>query len=250
MHPFVVYNQNIISFEEARLSAISNAALYGKGVFTTVAIYNQKPFLWEKHWRRLFANAKKISIKFSESNEKTIQHALSEIIKANNVKSGRARITIFDSTTSSIWHSNSNADPNCLIQTADFRLVKKNFRLIVSPFRLNSTSPLANVKSCNYLENTLALEKALAENFDEAIRLNERGEIVSACLANVFWKKGKMIFTPRIETGCLEGTTREFILENFAVEEVVAELNNLKNADAIFLTSAGIGIVKVKIFDY
>jgi branched-subunit amino acid aminotransferase/4-amino-4-deoxychorismate lyase len=35
------------------LTQNSNAFLYGKGVFTTVAIFGGKPFLWEKHWRRL-----------------------------------------------------------------------------------------------------------------------------------------------------------------------------------------------------
>ncbi len=249
MHPFVFYNQKIIVFEEANLSPVSNAALYGKGVFTTVAIYNRKPFLWEKHWRRLFKNARKIGIKSSEINEETIKNALFEIIKTNNLRNGRARITIFDSSASSIWQTNSVAETNLSIQTADFRPLKKNFKLIVSPFQINSTSPLTGVKCCNYLENILALENARAANFDEAIRLNERGEIASACMANVFWKKGGKMFTPRFETGCLEGTTREFISENFTVEEVAAKLNDLKNADEIFLTSAGLGIVRANFFD-
>jgi 4-amino-4-deoxychorismate lyase len=100
------------------------------------------------------------------------------------------------------------------------------------------------VKSCNYLENILSLEDAKDRGFDEAIRLNEKGEIVSACLANLFWKKDVAIFTPSLETGCLKGTTRGFILENFTVEERKAELIELEKADEIFLTSAGIGVIK------
>ena len=59
----------------------------------------------------------------------------------------------------------------------------------------------------------MALENAKAKGFDEAIRLNERGEVASACMANVFWIKDKKLFTPDLETGCLAGTTREFIIE-------------------------------------
>ena len=91
--------------------------------------------------------------------------------------------------------------------------------LTVSPYRINSKSPLAGVKSCNYLENILAWEAAKAHGFDEAIRLNEKGEIASACLANVFWKKNGEIFTPPLETGCLKGTTRGYVLENLAAAE-------------------------------
>ena len=245
MHEFVSFKCQIIPQESAFLSAFSNAALYGKGVFTTVAVYNSKPFLWEKHWRRLKQNARKIRLELSVLSEQTIKNSLFKVISANNVRNGRARITIFDESASFIWQYNPAAKTNLLIQTADFRPAKRIYKLTVSPFRVNSGSLLANVKSCNYLENILAFEDAKAKGFDEAIRLNERGEIVSACLANLFWKRKNTIYTPSLETGCLNGTTREFVIENFAVTETNAKLNELYGADEIFLTSAGIGVIKV-----
>ena len=244
MHNFVGFNNQIIPAETAFLSAISSAALYGKGIFTTVAIYNSKPFLWEKHWRRLTENSQKIGICLSEFSEEVAGNQLSEIIKKNNFTRGRGRLTFFDESHTSLWQTNSKRKTNLLIQTGDFRKIKNNLCLTVSPFRVNSTSPLVGVKSCNYLENIVSLEDAKVKGFDEAIRLNEKGEIVSACLANLFWKKGGAIFTPSLETGCLKGTTREFVLENFTVEERKAELIELKKADEFFLTSAGIGVVK------
>ncbi|CAN5717045.1 branched chain amino acid--2-keto-4-methylthiobutyrate aminotransferase [soil metagenome] len=244
MHNFVGFNHQIIPAETAFLSAVSSAALYGRGIFTTVAIYNSKPFLWEKHFERLIENSQKIGIDLSEFLEETVENQLSEIIKKNNFTRGRARLTFFDESQTSLWQTNSKRKTHLLIQTADFPRIKNNLRLTISPFRVNSTSPLTGVKSCNYLENILALEDAKTKGFDEAIRLNEKGEIVSACLANLFWKKGVGIFTPSLETGCLKGTTREFVLENFTVEERKAELIELKKADEFFLTSAGIGVVK------
>jgi branched-subunit amino acid aminotransferase/4-amino-4-deoxychorismate lyase len=249
MHEFVSFNCQIIPQESAFLPASSNAALYGKGVFTTVAVYNSKLFLWEKHWRRLTENSRKLRLDLSVLTEEIMKNSLFKIIGANNVRNGRARITIFDESASFIWQDNPVAKTNLLIQTADFRRAKKIYKLNISPFRVNSSSPLANVKSCNYLENLLAFEDAKARGFDEAIRLNERGEIVSACLANLFWKRKNTIYTPSLETGCLNGTTREFVTENFAVTETKAELNELYEADEIFLTSAGIGIAKVSALD-
>jgi len=245
MHNFVGFNHQIIPAETAFLSAISFAALYARGIFTTVAIYNSKPFLWEKHWQRLIENSQKIGIYLTEFSEEIVENQLSGIIIKNNFTSGRARLTFFDESQTSLWQTNPERKTNLLIQTGDFRKTNSNLRLTISPFRVNSTSPLVGVKSCNYLENILALEAAKDKGFDEAIRLNEKGEIVSACLANLFWKKDVGIFTPSLETGCLKGTTREFILENFAVEERKAELDELEKADEIFLTSAGIGIVKI-----
>ena len=126
--------------------------------------------------------------------------------------------------------------------TADFQKSADELRLTVSPFPVNSKSPLANIKSCNYAQSLLALEDAGKRGFDEAIRLNEKGEIVSASMANIFWVIGDNIFTPALETGCLAGTTREFLMENFPVSETNSSLEELSKANEVFLTSAGLGI--------
>ncbi len=244
MRRFVSFNHQTTSPQNISLAAISSAALYGKGVFTTLAIYDSKPFLWKKHWERLTKDAKKIGIDMSAFSDESVKNALLELISRNKIINARARITFFDETASQTWNFETGKKTDLLITTGDFQKVSKDLRLMISPFRVNTTSPLVGVKSCNYLENILALEDAKATNFDEAIRLNERGEIVSACLANIFWVKNKRIFTPDLETGCLPGTTRGLIVENFPVEETKAELAELSEADDVFLTSSGIGILK------
>jgi branched-chain amino acid aminotransferase len=244
MHAFASFNQKIHSPEEINLSAVSSAAFYGRGVFTTVAVFGGKPFLWEKHWRRLIENAAKIGLNLSEFSEKSVKKAFSEIIVQNGLENARARITFFDESAGGVWSFETNRKTSLLITTADFRAAK-DLRLTVSPYPFNSKSPLAGVKSCNYLENLLALEEAKQRGFDEAVRLNERGEIVSACLANLFWIKDAKIFTPALKTGCLAGTTREFLLETLSSEEKTVTLEELNEADEIFLTSAGIGVGKV-----
>jgi len=243
MPNFLSFNHKIIFADNAFLSASSSAALYGKGIFTTVAVHKFVPFLWERHWRRLTNNARKIEIDLVGFSDKNVSNSLHEIIEKNNLAYGRARITFFDESPASVWQTNQKKQTSLLIQTAEFRLAPEKFRLTVSPFRVNSTSPLAGVKSCNYLENILSLEDAKAKGFDEAIRLNEKEQVVSACLANIFWKKNDAIYTPALETGCLEGTTRSFVFENFSVTERKANLTELYEADEIFLTSAGIGII-------
>ena len=248
MHEFVCFNHKVLRAEKSFLFATSQAALYGKGVFTTVAVFDSKPFLWEKHWRRLRAHAEKIAVDLSAFPEAEVQTSLLDLIDENNVIDGRARVTFFDETPSRIWRADAKGKTSLTIQTADFRRAPENFRLTVSPFPINSKSPLAAVKSCNYLENIFALEDAKRRVFDEAVRPNERGEIAAAAAANVFWTSGEKIFTPSLATGCLAGTTREFVCENFAVEQVESGLTELNEADEIFLTSAGIGVARVAEF--
>ena len=127
--------------------------------------------------------------------------------------------------------------------------------LTVSPYRANTLSPLVGLKTVNYLEHILAREEARARDFDEAVTLNERGEVVSATMANIFWVIEGKIHTPVLATGALAGTTRARIIElaselSIPLVEGVYELSDLGDADEIFLTSAGQGVAIVTTFDF
>ena len=246
MHELAVFNRQIKPISEITLPAVSTAVFYGKNVFTTVAVYNEKPFQWEKHWWRLRENATRTGIDLTDFSEKEVEISIAAAVAANKLQTGRIRLTFFDDSANEIWSRKTPNKTNLLVTTADFRAGFNNLRLTVSPFPVNSKSPLAGVKSGNYLENLLVLEESKRRGFDEAVRLNEKGEVVSAATANIFWIKRNEIFTPSIETGALPGTTRAFVIEKFEVTETDAPLAELESADEIFLSSAGIGIAKAQ----
>jgi len=241
----VSLDSKIIPSPDSSIGAFSSAALYGKGVFTSLAIHDAKPFLWEKHWRRLTHDAGVLGIDLMEFSEESVRRAFDEIVKANSVVYGRTRITFFDESPSSVWHFDAPKRTSVLIMTGDRKSIPGNFRIEMSSFRISSVSKTPGIKSCNYLDNLLAHEEATRHGFHEAIRLNERGEATSGCMANVFWLEGEKLVTPSLTTGCLAGTTREFVLENIACEEVESGQDRIDHAGAIFLTSAGLGVVRV-----
>lgn len=218
----------------------------GRGIFTTIAIRDGKPFLWEKHWSRLVHAAERLSIDLSEFPEAAIRDTLMLRLGADAIQNGRAKLTFTDERPSSLWPSSQKPASNTslTIVTGPIRELPTEFRVGISPFPVNSRSPLAGLKTTNYLEPTLCFEAAKAAGFDEAIRVNEQGQVTGACFANVFWMKDDALFTPDLSTGCLAGTTREFVIENLDVREVSAEIDELLSADAVFLTSAGIGIIQ------
>lgn len=249
MHEFVSFNSRTIPAESSFLSAVSSTALYGKGIFTTVAFYDSKPFQWKKHRQRLITAAEKLQIDLTNLTGETLEIALFEIAETNRMRRGRARLTIFDETASRLWTAEPQQKTSFLVQTTDFRVVPNAFRLTISPFSVNSQSPLCGLKTCNYLENILALDAAMTAGFNEVVRLNERKETVSAAMANIFWVKNGEIFTASLQTGCLAGTTRALLIENFPVAEAEAQLREVLAADEVFITSVGIGIVKVVSID-
>jgi len=239
----VCLNGELIVAGTALVGAISSAALYGRGVFTTVRIIGGAPWLWDRHWERLSSNARALGIDIARWAKAEVRGELDRLIAANRVINGKTRLTFFDNAASPIWSAGATSSVDLLIVSADLRPVPSPFTLTLSPYRVNSASPLAGIKSCNYLENILAIQEARSRGFAEAIRLNERGEVAGGCMSNVFWRRGNRLFTSSRETGCLAGTTRGSVLEKLKVEEVATGPEALQTADAIYLTSAGIGIV-------
>lgn len=258
MHPVIYLNKVMLEATKARVAPVSSAMLYGRGVFTTLAVYDGKPFLWPQHWQRLKDHADRLNIDCSVANERNVGEALGKLIAVNQVKDGRARVILLARSGRDVWrtHKESTRKTDLLIMTSEAQKISRaGLSLAVSPYRYNTFSPLAGIKSLNYLEQVLAWEEAQAREFDEAVMLNERGEIVSATMANIFWVRDGTIQTPSLSTGTIAGVTREAVIELAAkqfipVIEGVYELADLTEAEEIFLTSASYGVAPVTTFDF
>jgi aminodeoxychorismate lyase len=258
MHPVIYLNKVMLDATRARVAPVSSAMLYGRGVFTTVAIYKGKPFLWPQHWERLADHAARLSIDCAEANERTVGEALEKLVAVNQVKHGRARVILLARSGRDVWKPRKEVarQTDLLIMTSEPQKVPTaGMSLAVSPYRCNTFSPLRGIRSLNYLEQVLSWEEAQAREFDEAVVLNERGEVASATMANVFWVKEGTLHTPNLSTGAIAGITRSAVIglagkQFIPVIEGVYELSDLAEADEIFLTSASLGIALVTTFDF
>ena len=248
----------MVEATKARVAPVSSAMLYGRGVFTTVAIYDANPFLWSKHWQRLTAHAAKLDIDHTGCTEKGVGDAMRKLIAFNQVKDGRARVIMLARSGRDTWRTktSSGKKTDLLIMTGDPPKAPPNgLSLAVSPFRTNTNSPLNGIKSLNYLPNVLAWEEAQNRDFDEAVVLNERGEITSATTANLFWVKDGTVHTPTLSTGAMAGVTRECVIDIASKHfipllEGIYEMPDLTDADEIFLTSSALGVVPITTFDF
>jgi branched-subunit amino acid aminotransferase/4-amino-4-deoxychorismate lyase len=256
MHPHVIFNERLLKADEAVLPAAGGAALHGRGVFTTIAIHRAEPFLWDAHWARLTTHARKVGVEcpFSEAE---VSGALGRLIDANGIERGRARVSLLTRVSRGVWRAKEEGRAtDLLIMTGEARRADgETLALTVSPYRLNSLSPLAGLKTTSYLEHVLAWDEARGRDFDEAVVLNERGEVASAAMANVFWVRNGTIHTPALGTGAMAGTTRARVIElaaqmAFPVVEGAYALHDLIEAEEIFLTSAGLGLSLVTTFDF
>jgi branched-chain amino acid aminotransferase len=81
-----------------------------------------------------------------------------------------------------------------------------------------------------------------SRGFDEAILLNERGEVAECTSANIFIANGSQVWTPPLGSGCLPGITREVLLgeihqPGIAIGEKTLMPADVESADEVFITS-------------
>ncbi|HST19806.1 MAG TPA: aminotransferase class IV [Blastocatellia bacterium] len=253
MDRLVYHNDRMLDLTEAMVAPTIAGLLYGWGVFTTLRVYNGKVFAFDYHWERLLRHSEKARVPVPLEWEEA-RRALNDLIAANSVEQGRARITVLKGEAG-FWRGASTREADIVMFTSSeaFRALS-NLALTISPYRVLSGGPLANVKRTAMIENLLAFEEAHTRNFDEAIMFNERGEIVSATAANIFWVQGDEVFTPSLATGCIAGITRRLVHEiatrySLHIVEGSFTTQRLLEAREIFLTSTAREITIVSSFD-
>jgi branched-subunit amino acid aminotransferase/4-amino-4-deoxychorismate lyase len=253
MDRLIFHNDRIVDVAEARIAPTVAGALYGWGVFTTARIYDGAVFAFERHWERLARNAEKARVPLPVSADEA-REAVGGLIKAGSIRDGRARITILKGDAGA-WRAEEGRESELLIFTlSDEPRPQTEVAITMSPYRLLSSGPLAGVKRTAMLENLLALDEARSRGFTEAVMLNERGEIVSATAANIFWIEGDEVYTPSIATGCIAGVTRSFVYEiarrmKIHLVEGGFTVQRLLDAREVFLTSTVREIAHVSSFD-
>lgn len=105
-------------------------------------------------------------------------------------------------------------------------------------------------KTGNYLNNVLAHHEARLGGADDAVMLNDEGEVTEATTANVYVIRDGRLETPPLEAGILEGTTRRRILRlcrehGMEAQERTLRPADLTDADEVFLSSSVRGILPV-----
>jgi branched-chain amino acid aminotransferase len=249
IHRFVNHNGQVLPIEQARLSPGQAGLLSGWGLFTTLRVYHGEPFAFERHWRRLEKDAGRTRLPFP-FDPAQVRVSLMDLIGRNEVREGTARIyAIYNKV--GFWQSSEQLPQvDLLLYTAGLPSYREPVRLCLAEHARHAASPLAGVKVTSWLPNVWQLQGAQQRGFDEALLLNERGEIAECTTANIFCLRGAKIFTPPLSSGCLEGVTRSILLEiappaGFPIVEQPLRPEDLYAAGEVFITSTNRSLLAV-----
>ncbi len=91
--------------------------------------------------------------------------------------------------------------------------------------------------------------KSSCPECDDVVLFNERCELTESCIANIIVRINGTLVTPPVESGLLAGTYRAWMLDRNEVLERVIMVDELKNADEIYLANSVRKLQKAVLID-
>ena len=240
---------------DAKVSVFDHGLLYGDGIFEGIRFYNGRVFRLEEHLERLWDSARSILLEIPMS-QRAMTEALLETIRQNDLREGYIRLIVTRGVGNLGLNPEQCKKPSVIIITAQIALypeaVYRNGLTVVTcaTRRTNPSALNPAVKSLNYLNNVMARIEANLANADEALMLNDEGNVAECTADNVFIVKRGQIFTPPITAGALRGITRSVVFEIAAetgikVTEADITRHDVFIADEAFLTGTAAEIIPV-----
>ena len=260
MAAHVCVNGRISSDRDAVISVFDHGFLYGEGVYETMRTYHGRPFLYDRHMRRLRNSARMIllEVPFSDAD---LGSQIRDTMAAASLNGAEAyiRVLLTRGIGELTYDPAATPSPSLVIivkpQVDPAADVYENGvrTVIVDIVRNHPQTVNPMIKSNNLMNSALAAQEAIRKGGFEGIMRNYRGELTECTTANLFIVSNGAALTPPLEAGLLPGITREFLFEigkdvGVDVREQVLRDEDLFAADEAFLTSTtreAVPIVKV-----
>lgn len=229
-------NSALVDSVAARIDPADRGFLLGDGVFETIAVRGGQILRLDAHGARLRQGCEVLSLPVPSVD---LGAAIRATLAANALHDAAVRVTLTRGAGPRGVLPPPDTRPTLLITAAPLPPEPPPARCIVATVtRRNEQSPLARIKSLNYLDGILARQEARDRGADDAVLLNTAGTVAEATAANVFVVRAGRVFTPAVADGALPGIARAETLA--AIEGIERQLTreDLICADELFLTSS------------
>ncbi len=251
MRETIFLNGRFVKGAGARISVFNRGFLYGEGIFETMRCYDGAIFKLDEHIERLFSSLKLVHLK-SPYTKKALKNYIYLSLKKNFLKDAYVRVALWRKEESfGLDFKSSQAEIVIItrpIKKLQKGLYKKGLSATLVKNIKNADSVICNIKSFNYLENTLVRKNARSLGFDDAILTNTKGLVSEASSSNIFIIKNNVLITPPLKSGLLCGITRAVVFDIakryfLDVQERSIKPGELLNSDEAFLTYSVMEII-------
>ena len=253
-------NGKLVPFKNAKVHVLTHALHYSTSIFEGIRCYDTPEgsaiFRLPEHVDRLFNSAKMYSMKMPYSKKK-ISDGIINTVKASKLKQCYIRpLAYYGYGTMGLTPTNNKVDVS--ISCWEWKMGESKAgkfsgskSKISKWIRIDSKSqPMQEKSASNYSNAALARMEALNSGYDEAIMLNNDGNVAEGSAENIFVVKNGKITTPPLDADILNGITRDSAIKLLKSKKIKVVEDNLKiydllNADEVFMTGTAAEIKSV-----
>ncbi len=226
---------------------------FGDGLFETIAVVDGEPCLWDAHMERLSEGCRRLRLPFPNFVR------LCE--ECRELCAGRARAVL-----KLVWSAGSSERgyrrPADVVPQRILRISAwpegpqlRPWVMRMCAHRLSENPVLAQIKHLNRLDQVIASNECQISEIDEGLMLGQDGRVVCGTRSNLFIQQAGRLRTPVVDTAGIAGVVRALVLDagthgDRPVEVGRISLDEVHAADAVFLTSSLIGVVRVGRFEH
>ena len=266
MTEYVYLNGEYVDIAKASIPVRTHAFLYGTAVFEGIRAYwneDEKQlyvFRAKEHYERLQRSAKIMYMESPHTVEEYCKITV-DLMKKNNYKEDAyMRPTLYKSAQKVGPGLFDNPDSFMIISNkmGDYIDTSKGLSVCVSSWRRNSDNaipPRAKVAG-SYANAALIKTDAHNAGFDDAVVLDEQGQVTEGSAMNLFLiQNGKLVTTMKTDN-ILVGVTRNTIIElakdvlGLEVEERAIDRTELYISDEAFYCGTGAQVSPIVEIDH
>ena len=257
-------NGKLIPFKDAKVHVLTHALHYSTAVFEGIRCYNTPDgsaiFRLPEHVDRFFNSAKLYGMKIRYS-KKQISNAIIKTVKTSGLKECYIRpLAYYGYGTMGLTPTLNKVDVSIACwkwKMGESKAGKfSGAKCKISKWiRIDSKSqPMQSKSAANYSNAALARVEALKNGYDEAIMLNNKGNVAEGSAENIFVVKNGIIKTPPLDADILNGITRNSVIqlikkEHMKLVEKNITVNELLKADEVFMTGTAAEVKSVTKID-
>jgi branched-chain amino acid aminotransferase len=245
----------ILPWEEAKIHVMTHALHYGTSVYEGIRSYENVMFEGLAHYQRLLRSAELLDFHIPYTAE-TLFQATQQLLDQGKYTLGYIRaLSWCGSQSMSVSHRASNIHTAIMVWERPMPYSPAQYaqglHLHMARWRRPhpDSAPVHSKAGGLYMISAMAKRAAELQGFDDAVLLDTEGRVAEATSSNLFCVRDQRIITP-FPHSFLKGLTRAFVMEEAArrgvpVEERDFGLDQLLNAQEVFLTGTAVGIVPV-----
>ncbi|MGK0500179.1 MAG: D-alanine transaminase [Oceanicoccus sp.] len=256
----IVYlNGEYLPMEQAKISPMDRGFLFGDGIYEVIPSYDTELVGFGPHIDRMQNGLAEIGLVLDWGHEQW-RDICDQLIAKNDGPNLGIYLHVSRGADTKRFHAYPvGVAPTVYAYAFEIAAAPVADRSRAKGYRVSTTQDLrwqrCQIKSTSLLGNVMHFQHGHAQGSNETILYNANNELTEASACNVFIVKHGAVITPPLDNQLLPGITRLMVLDilrkdgSIPVEERVVTLQEMRDADEVWVTSSSKEIAAVTEMD-